>query len=280
MTIPILYAGNVKVFDGMVISLLSVAKHTADPLDVWILTMDLRDIDPAFAPVTEAQRAYLEDICRAANAESRVHLYDAEQFYRETLWHAPNQNTQYTPYAFLRLYADRIPEIPDRLIYLDTDTVATGNLRELYEYPMDNAEFAGVRDRYGCHFFGVNYLNSGVLLLNLARVRETGLFAKCLDLCGKKKIFLPDQTALNRLVKRKKILPRRFNEQKRTRSDTVIRHFSMTIHWIPFRTQNIKPWNVEGVRKILQVTEIDDILDEYLIRKPHFPTEIKIEKEL
>lgn len=280
MKIPILYAGNVRVFDGMVISLLSVVKHCRAPLDVWILTMDLRDIDPAYAPVTEAQRAYLEEICRAKNAESSVRLYDAEKHYRETLLHAPNQNTQYTPYTFLRLYADRIPDLPDRVIYLDTDTVAMGDVSELLAVRMNGAELAGVRDRYGYHFFGINYLNAGVLLLNLARIRETGLFAKCLDLCGHKKVFLPDQTALNRLAKKKKVLPRRFNEQKNIRKDTVIRHFSMIIRWIPFRTQNIKPWNVEGVRSVLRVTEIDDILNDYLSRKPDFPSEISSEKEL
>ena len=278
MNIPILYAGNTKVFDGMVISLLSIVKHTSEALDVWVLTMDLRDIDPAYAPVTEAQRAYLEGICRAANAESRVHLYDAERHYRETLLHAPNQNTQYTPYTFLRLYADRIPDIPDRVIYLDTDTVAMGNLGELFEYPIGDAEFAGVRDHYGYHFFGVNYLNAGVLLLNLARIRETNLFAKCLDLCGRKKVFLPDQTALNLLAKKKKVLPRRFNEQKRLHPNTVVRHFSMTIRWIPFRTQNIKPWNIDGVHRVLRMTEIDDILNDYLSRKPQFP-HTWIEKE-
>ena len=272
MRIPILYAGNAKVFDGMVISLLSVVKHTKEPLDVWLLTMDLRDVDPAFVPISDAQRAYLEDICKRANPESCVYLYDAERHYRETLLCAPNQDTQYTPYAFLRLYADRIPEIPDRVIYLDTDTVAMRSLRELYEIPLDGAEFAGVRDYYGCRFFGINYLNSGVLLLDLAKVRETGLFQKCLDLCGRKKVFLPDQTALNRLVKKKKVIPRRFNEQHKLRKDTVIRHFSMAITWwVPLRTRNIKPWNVKQVREVLRMSEIDDILDDYLSRKPNFP---------
>ena len=37
MNIPILYAGNTKVFDGMVISLLSIVKHTSEALDVWVI---------------------------------------------------------------------------------------------------------------------------------------------------------------------------------------------------------------------------------------------------
>ena len=129
------------------------------------------------------------------------------------------------------------------------------------------SEFAAVRDRYGSVFLGINYLNSGVLLLNLPRIRKTGLFRRAIDKCAAKKIFLPDQTTINRMAKKKKILPRRFNEQKSIRRDTVVRHFSMTIRWLPiFRTQNIKPWQVELVHDILQVHDIDDILSDYLSR--------------
>lgn len=270
--IPVLYAGNIRVFDGMVISLLSMVKHHRGPLHIYLFTMDLRDIDPAFAPITEAQRRYLEELCQSVHPKSRVTLTDAGECYRQTLLHAPNQDNQYTPYTFLRLFADRFPFLPDKLIYLDTDTVLCGDIALLYEQELGDAEFAGVRDRYGCHFFGINYLNAGVLLLNLAKIRETGLFRRALDACARKKIFLSDQTALNRNAVRKKVLPRRFNEQKAVREDTVIRHFSMTIVWFPrFHTQNVKPWQVERVHEILHVTEFDDILNDYLNRKPCFP---------
>lgn len=271
-SVPVLYAGNARVFDGMVISLLSMLRHHRGPLNVFLFTMDLRDVSPDFAPVTEAQRRYLEELCRGTNPASRVILTDVGPLYRQTLLHAPNQDTQYTPYTFLRLFADRFPILPDRLIYLDTDTVLCGDIARLYEQELGDAEFAGVRDRYGCRFFGVNYLNAGVLLLNLAKIRQTGLFRRALEACARKKIFLSDQTALNRCAARKKVLPRRFNEQKAVRGDTVIRHFSMTIVWFPrFHTQNVKPWQVERVHDILHVTEFDDILNDYLSRRPHFP---------
>lgn len=270
--IPILFAGNANVFDGMVIAALSIVKHHTGALKVFLFTMDLRDIDPAFRPISEEQRAYIEEIYRSANPESRVSLVDIGPFYREQLLNAPNQDNRYTPYTLLRLFADRIPELPDKVIYLDTDTVLSGDIAELYSQDLGDAEFAGVRDRYGCHFFGINYLNAGVLLLNLAKIRETGLFQRSLDACARKKIFLSDQTVINRYAKKKKVLPRRFNEQKNLRDDTVIRHFSMTIIWLPkFRTQNIKPWHVEKVHDVLHITQFDDILTDYLNRKPGFP---------
>ena len=271
MSIPILYAGNRRVFDGMVISVLSVVKYCKDPVDVYLLTMDLSDRNPHFLPITEAQRAYLEQICTAVNPESRVQVVDVGAYYRETMLSSPNAETGYTPYCFLRLYADRLA-LPGKVIYLDTDTVLCDDIAKLYAEDVEAFELAGVRDRYGCHFFGVNYINSGVLLLNLKRIRETGLFRRAISACAAKKIFLPDQTAINRMAKRKKLLPRRFNEQKGEREDTVIRHFSMTIIWLPrFRTQNIKPWQVDRVHDVLQNHRHDDILNEYLKRKNRFP---------
>lgn len=259
--ISILLCGNARVFDGMVISTLSIVKHHTGPIDLFIFTMDLSDRDPAFTPVTASQCELLASVLREVDPESRVRLVDCKPYYLETLADAPNQNTQYTPYAFLRLYADRVPGMPPKLIYLDTDTVLCDDIAALWSIDLGRAEFGAVRDYYGCRFFGINYLNSGVLLLNLPRIRETGLFRRALELCARKKIFLADQTALNRLARNKKVLPRRFNEQHRRRADTVIRHFSMAILWFPrFRTRNIKPWQVDELHNTLGITEFDDIL--------------------
>ena len=59
--ISLLYAGNEKVFDGILISTLSAARHASRPLSVTLLTMDLSDQDKAFTPITEKQRAFLHD---------------------------------------------------------------------------------------------------------------------------------------------------------------------------------------------------------------------------
>lgn len=262
--ISVLLCGNAGVFDGMVICTLSIVKYHRAPLDLYVFTMDLSDIDPAYRPVTAEQCALLASVLRAANPVSRVRSVDCRAYYLETLANAPNQNTQYTPYSFLRLYADRVPEMPPKLIYLDTDTVLCDDIAKLWAQDTGRAEFGAVRDYYGCRFFGINYLNSGVLLLNLPRIRETGLFRRALALCREKKIFLADQTALNRLAKKKKVLPRRFNEQHRRRADTVIRHFSMAILWFPrFHTRNIKPWQVDALHGTLGIYDFDDILTQW-----------------
>jgi len=124
--------------------------------------------------------------------------------------------------------------------------------------------FAGVPDYYGRWFFGRTYVNSGVLLLNLRRIRETGLFRKAVRLCRNRRVFLPDQTALNCCAVAKKLLPRKYNEQHAMREDTLLRHFSVPFRfWPRLRMQSIKPWEIGKVHDVLRCVEFDDILLEY-----------------
>lgn len=261
--INLLYAGNSGVFDGLIIGALSYIKHNKSAANVYILTMDYTEKDARFTPITERDRAFLEEIYKKGNDASRVFLIDAGPYYKKEMIGSPNEKTGYTPYTFLRLFADLIPELPEKLLYLDTDTVIADDLAELYSTDISEYELAAALDYYGHHFLGHNYFNAGVILLNIKAIRESGLFRRAVAACAKKKLFLPDQTALNRLVKRKLVLPAKYNEQKHFRDDTVIQHFSKTIIWLPyFHTRNIKPWQTETVTTVL-TKKYDDILEEY-----------------
>ena len=271
--ISILYGGNSGAFDGMMISLISLTKHTKEPLNVYILTMDLTDKKPAFAPICEKQRAFLEQICKGVNSKSSVVLIDVGDLYRENLFNSPNAETSYTPYALLRLLACKISALSKKMLELDTDTVINKDISELWNTDIENYEFAAALDYYGKIFMGYKYVNTGVLLLNLDMISKTGLFDRSIDLLNKKKIFLPDQTALNRLVRKKLILDTKYNEQKHFRDNTVIQHFAKTIIWFPyFHTRNIKPWNVAEVKAMTD--KYNDILDLYKNKKYDFEKEI------
>ena len=261
--ISLLYCGNDKVFRGLLISLLSVAAHTTGPLDVSLVTMDLTEKNPAFRPLTEEHRAFLEETLRAYHAESRVTRYDITEMFLAEMAESPNLGTVYTPYTLCRLFCDKLP-MPDRVLYLDTDTAAIGDIRPLFTYDMNGCEFAGVLDYLGKVFINPRYINAGVLLLDLAKIRETGFFERARRLVASKKMPFPDQDAVNRLAKKKCFLPRGFNEQRRMRKDTVIRHFSKSIRWLPFyHTVNIKPWEIERLHEVYHTYEFDDVLAVY-----------------
>ena len=103
-----------------------------------------------------------------------------------------------------------------------------------------------------------------MLLLDLEKIRQTGFFKKALGLVAEKKLPIPDQDAVNRLAKKKCFLPRGYNEQRRMRKDTVIRHFSKSIRWLPFyHTVNVKPWEIDRLHTNHHTYEFDDVLAEY-----------------
>lgn len=180
-----------------------------------------------------------------------------------------NLKTHFTPCCMLRLFADEIQELPDKILYLDNDVMVRKDFSNFYHQDMSKYELAGVLDHYGKWFFKkklfqLDYINSGVLLLNLSKIKQTKLFEKARKMCQTKKMFMPDQSSLNKLASYKKIEPRKFNEQRKLREDTVLQHFTTSLRFFPlFHTITIKPWHIEKIHHKLKIFEYDDILNEY-----------------
>lgn len=277
--INLMYAGNDNTFDGLVCSLLSVVKYHTKPLNVYILTMDYREKNPTWTAFTEEHKNVLLEILHKVNKESKITIVDTKKIYERTLLDGKNQATSYTPYCMLRLLADQVEGMPDKILYLDYDTVACKDIEELWNIDIEDYEFAGAKDYYGRFFIGRNYINSGVLLINMKKVKETNLFIRCLEFLKVKKLVLPDQSALNKLVKYKLILPMKYNEQHKVHQDTIIRHFSAAIKWFPIiKKRNIKLWHIDKVHNILKCHDFDDILEEYLKIKEEDKKKLAIKK--
>lgn len=261
----IAYAGNYKVFKGMLLSVLSVLKHYRGPLNVYILTANLTMLDREYQAVSDEHIKLLEAQMQSVNANSRLIKLDVSDLFLDELSKSPNNDTRYTAYTLLRLLLDKIEGIPAKLLYLDTDTMISGDIKAFYDTNIDNYELAGVKDRYGRFFLGPRYLNAGVLLLNIERIKQSGLFVRARALLNKKKVFLSDQSAINKYVQKKLMMPRRFNEQKRVKKSTVIRHFSMQFRLFPkFHFVNIKPWNIKELHNVYKCHAFDDIFEKYL----------------
>ena len=136
---------------------------------------------------------------------------------------------------------------------------------------LSDVEVAGVLDIYGKNFYHYNgifnfdYMNSGVMLFNMPECIKTKMFERAVKLCQKRWMMLADQAALNKSIDKRKLMPRKYNEQEeRPRKDTVLHHFSNNFKFWPyFRVQKVKPFEVEKVHEVLKITEYDDILEEY-----------------
>lgn len=268
----ILFCGDYNAENGILIAILSLLKNSgSEELHIYILTMYTQSFKKKFSPFSKHAADYLKSLLVKQNPNSTLKLMDCTGlFVREPL--VANMSTRFTPYAMLRLYADEIPQLPDKILYLDADVIVRQSLAEFYHQDLTDTEFVGVLDYWGRFFFHnlhqhrvFDYVNSGVLLLNLPEIRKTNLFAKIRHLLQTRTVLMPDQTALNRFASEKKLAPRRYNEQYKLQPDTVIQHFTTSFRfWPVFHTQTVKPWQVEQVHDVLKLHEYDDILTEYL----------------
>ena len=250
----ILYCGDKHIEDGLIISVLSLTENVGEPLNVY-------------EPVSDSVIDYLKRTV-AERTGGSVKKFDVTDLFSRELPQA-NMETRFTPCCMLRLFADEIPEIPERVLYLDNDVVARMDISDFYYQDIDTYELAGVLDYYGRWFFRKNifkmdYLNSGVLLLNMRKIHESGLFRKCREMCVCEKMFMPDQSAINKLANKKIIRDRRFNEQRKLHKNTVMQHFTTSFRFFPwFHSLTVKPWQIERVHEILKIFEYDNLFTQY-----------------
>lgn len=264
----ILYCGDHNILDGLIISIASLLHHTKEVLNIYVFTMRYEDENKTYIPLKEEEIQALDKWMKEYNPNHSIILIDITDIVNLCLPKA-NINTRFTPYCMLRLYADQVKDFPNKILYLDNDVVCLKDPSSFYHVDNQNYELVGVLDYYGSRFFKKkfyrkDYLNSGVLLLNLDLIRKNELFEKARKRCQNVKMLLPDQTALNLYSNHKYIMNRKYNEQKKSTKETVFRHFTTTFKfWPTIHTQTIKPWHIDALHNTLHVYELDEILEEY-----------------
>ena len=279
--INILFCGNDKVFDGMLTTMLSILKRTStkEPFTFYIFTMDVSDINPKYKALSNEMSDYLEKVAKTYNKENKVKRIDVLDIYNKEFRNSPNESCYCSPYTLLRLFVDLIPSMPDKILYLDVDILLNRDIELLYKIDVSDVEYAAARDHYGKYLINPNYINAGVLLFNLKKMKETQILKKARELIKSKKLVFADQSALIRSTTKKKVLAQKFNDQKFLHKHTVIRHFSKRLFYLPYpHCANIKQWDVSKMHKIYHYYVFDDILYEFIYLKKKFEEEVKHER--
>ena len=276
--INILFSGNDKVFDGVLTCMLSIFKRSKreEVFRFFIFTMDATRVKREYLPINEKMIQYLDEIAKSYNKENEVQKIDVTELYRKEFANCPNEQCYCSPYTLLRLFADIIPEIPEKILYLDIDILFQRDIRLLYDIDVSEVEYAAANDHYGKYLINPRYINAGVLLLNMKKIRETGLLVKARKLIKEKKLVFADQSAIIRSTTKKKLIPQRFNDQKFLHKHTVVRHFSKRLFYLPYpHIANIKQWRVSEIHKIFGYYVFDDILYEYIYLKKEYESRQK-----
>lgn len=263
--INLLLSGNEKVFDGALTELISITNKTKEEINCYILTMDVSRIKKEYTAITDKQVDFLNKVVKSKNLKNKITKLDVTSLYEKEFGKCKNENAYCTPYTLLRLLIDLIPNIPDKILYLDIDMMANKDISELYNIDVSEYEYAAVREKYGSKIIRPDYINAGMLLLNMIKIRQTNLLKKARELIKKKKMIFADQDAIFWSTTKKKLLPRKYNEQAFfNREETIICHFCKRMLWFPYpHTENYKQWQIEEVHKVLKCHAFDDDLEEY-----------------
>jgi lipopolysaccharide biosynthesis glycosyltransferase len=277
--INVLFSGNEYVFDGILTCALSIFKRSdvsERGVRFYVLTMDVSHLKENYTPIPDKHIEFLDRVVKQYSPKSEVIKIDVTDLYMKEFSNCPNESAYCSPYTLLRLFADEIPSLPDKLLYLDVDVMFNRDIRLLYDIDIEGYEYAAARDHYGKFLINPNYINAGVLLFNLKYMKETGILAKARELIKTKKLVFADQSAIIRSTTKRKVLKQRFNDQKFLhKKSTVVRHFSKRLFWLPYpHTDNIKQWHVSKMYKTFKYDCFDDIIYEYIYLKGKFENEI------
>lgn len=274
--INLLFSGNEKVFDGVLSCMLSIFKRTKtkEPFRIFVYTMDVTRMKPEYTAISEKMITFLDKVAKQYNSNNSVIRVDVTALYEKEFAHCPNEDAYCSPYTLLRLFADEVPDMLDKILYLDVDILFNRDICLLYDTDVSDVEYAAARDHYGKYLIRPDYVNAGVLLLNLKKIKETGLLVKSRKLIREKKLVFADQSAVIRSTSKKKMLPQKFNDQKFLHKSTVVRHFSKRLFYLPYpHIDNIKQWRVSDMHRIYHYYAFDDVLYEYLYLKRKFELE-------
>lgn len=277
--INLLLCGNEKVFDGALTELISIINRTSEVINCYIFTAELTRIKPEYTQIKDEQVDFLNEVVKRKNQKNKVTKIDVTKIYENEFKNCVNEGAYCTPYTLLRLFADLVPEIPDKLLYLDIDIMVGRDIAQLFNINIEEYEYAAVKEKYGCWLIRPDYINAGMLLLNMKKIKETGLLKKAREKIKTKKMLFADQDAVYWSTTKKKILPRIYNEQSKfNKKDTVICHFCKRLMFLPYpHTENFKQWNIEEVHKVLKCFYFDEDLEEYLRVKEEFNVRMKEE---
>lgn len=205
-------------FKGLIMSLNCLASNTKEDLNVFIITGNFLKINSGYVAFNKKEIDFLEKIIKIYNPNNKITLLDMSCL-EDELMNSTNKNTKFTPYTLLRLYIDDevLSSIDNRLLYMDIDTMCFGDIKELYNFDLKGKTLGMVRDNVGRHWIHKNYCNAGMILFDVDKTLENkDKIIKAREMIRTVKMFMPDQTAINRAFKNDiEFLPSKYNEQNK-----------------------------------------------------------------
>ena len=145
----------------------------------------------------------------------------------------PNYRNRWSYMALTRCAFHNLLPNEKMVVYFDIDTIVQDDISELFDLPMEEYYIAGAHDSPGTRAVPKDYINSGVMLMNLEKMRNDGAGDKLIYDINHNRHGYPDQDAINEVFKGKILmLPQKYNymvplrKWKKNPTNAKIVHFA------------------------------------------------------
>lgn len=153
----------------------------------------------------------------------------------QTFFNGINMNTKWTYMALMRAALPKILK-ESRVLSLDCDTIVDGDISELWEIPLKDYYLAAGMEPHKSN--GRIYVNVGVAMYNLAKLRKDGMADKIIEALNTKPYAFLEQDAINEFCAGKIYdMPPEYNVHnwsRPTSKQPVIIHYAGHKDWRQF----------------------------------------------
>lgn len=219
--------------------------------------------------ITEESKNKILSLKKIKNCTIKFLYVNDKEF--EDYKNIPNHDyISISTYYRLKL-ATLLPDV-DKIIYLDCDVIVRDSLQELYNIDLKDNIYGGVLDIDVSLRNNPKYVNAGVLLMDLSKVRHYNIEKQFVEYAKNnwQYIQLGDQGVINDVLQDKILtIPKKYNVQ----SECFIKRSSFTkipviIHFVGgkkpwhfaswsfhkdlyFKYLQLTPWKVSGIKLLL-----------------------------
>lgn len=246
--IPIFFSSDNNYVPYMTVSIVSLMKNASKNYDYNIIIL--------YNNLTEENLKILQSLAHDNFKVTTVSMDKKKDELTKTS--TDNLCTDYYSLSiYFRIFIPAMFPEYDKGIYLDSDLVVTGDISKLYEMDLQNKAIGGLIDQSIQHVpefinyvekaLGIEktkYINSGVLLLDMKKLRQLNFGEKFLDVLNKYhfETVAPDQDYINVICKNQiQLLPTQWNAMSSDMiydiKDPQILHFNL--FGKPWRYDNI-----------------------------------------
>lgn len=142
---------------------------------------------------------------------------------------SPNYNSSWTKMGLIRAALTKVFPDLDTILSIDCDTIVDKDISEIWDIPLDGCYYAGVKEPRLSATTNLDYVNAGVLLVNLKELREDKKDDEIIEFLNTKKLYFIVQDAINACCKGKiKLIPSCYNASDYTAptNDKKIIHYA------------------------------------------------------